>query len=378
EDKTPDGRKPGKSLREQELEIQKELMNGLKPWDGSMTLNSLIEGYFETQKPYWADATYYNYVSTYENHIKPKFGKRKVSKITPDDISRFYESLFRGSKKSLEINTIGKVDRILNPSFRMAVKKRMISFNPATGCYGELCKKNPGAKQKQKHALEEEQLNRLLEFALKEFPDYYNLLYFMAWTGCRINEAIALTWGDLDFKNEVIYIKRSVQYLKTDGKCRHKVKRPKTASGKREIPMLADVKPMLKRMQDEQKIVSFNEPDEFPGDDLRMFVFLNSNQRLFRACAVDGALHRLTVQFNQQRAEEDALPDITSHILRHTFCCWLCEHVEGMNSADDLKYIQQIMGHSDINTTMGIYAECRKSNSTAKHEALKKRAAQSM
>lgn len=40
------------------------------------------------------------------------------------------------------------------------------------------------------------------------------------------------------------------------------------------------------------------------------------------------------------------------HHLRHTFCTRLCEN------ESNLKVIQSVMGHSDIQTTMDIYAEC--------------------
>ena len=38
--------------------------------------------------------------------------------------------------------------------------------------------------------------------------------------------------------------------------------------------------------------------------------------------------------------------------LLHTFCTRLCEN------ESNLKVIQSVMGHSDIQTTMDIYAEC--------------------
>ena len=41
----------------------------------------------------------------------------------------------------------------------------------------------------------------------------------------------------------------------------------------------------------------------------------------------------------------------SAHVLRHTFCTRLCEN------ETNLKVIMDIMGHSDIRTTMNIYAE---------------------
>ena len=45
------------------------------------------------------------------------------------------------------------------------------------------------------------------------------------------------------------------------------------------------------------------------------------------------------------------LPEFSAHHLRHTFCTRLCEN------ETNLKVIQTVMGHKDIQTTMDIYAE---------------------
>ena len=43
------------------------------------------------------------------------------------------------------------------------------------------------------------------------------------------------------------------------------------------------------------------------------------------------------------------LPQITPHVLRHTFCSRMVE--KGM----DVKTLQLVMGHSDISTTLDVY-----------------------
>ncbi|MEQ3168552.1 DUF6462 family protein [Mediterraneibacter gnavus] len=59
------------------------------------------------------------------------------------------------------------------------------------------------------------------------------------------------------------------------------------------------------------------------------------------------------------------LPNFSAHNLRHTFCTRLCER------ETNLKVIQSIMGHKDIQTTMDIYAEAteEKKQETFEHLA---------
>ena len=73
------------------------------------------------------------------------------------------------------------------------------------------------------------------------------------------------------------------------------------------------------------------------------------NKGIKRICEDYNA--REEVQARKEKREPLILPHFSCHHLRHTFCTRLCE-VE-----TNLKIIQSIMGHSDIRTTMDIYAE---------------------
>ena len=54
----------------------------------------------------------------------------------------------------------------------------------------------------------------------------------------------------------------------------------------------------------------------------------------------------------------------TPHIMRHTFCTRFCEN------ETNVRVIQEIMGHSDISTTMNIYAEATESKKKESFENL--------
>ena len=76
--------------------------------------------------------------------------------------------------------------------------------------------------------------------------------------------------------------------------------------------------------------------------------------------AVNNAIHRIVDIHNEEeikkakaeKREPNLIPQFTAHQLRHTFCTRFCEN------ETNLKVIQSVMGHKDIQTTMDIYADC--------------------
>jgi len=92
------------------------------------------------------------------------------------------------------------------------------------------------------------------------------------------------------------------------------------------------------------------------------FVFKNRFNTVYSPHCINRAIKRIYEDYNQQeqiesqkeRREPLLLPHFSVHNLRHTFCTRLCENTSDKNT---LKMIQEIMGHSDISTTMDIYTE---------------------
>jgi integrase len=89
------------------------------------------------------------------------------------------------------------------------------------------------------------------------------------------------------------------------------------------------------------------------------FVFLTDGGSVITASSVNRAIKLIIKAHNEAeeaKAEEEGreavmLPDFSAHILRHTFCTRLCEN------ETNLKVIQSIMGHRNIETTLDVYAE---------------------
>ena len=110
----------------------------------------------------------------------------------------------------------------------------------------------------------------------------------------------------------------------------------------------------IKAYQDENEIVCKSNIDGYTD-----FVFLNRFGNVFIQYNLDRALDRIIKSYNDEalykakKTKEEALllPHFTCHSLRHTFCARFCEN------ETNIKVIQSVMGHVDIETTMNIYAE---------------------
>lgn len=270
---------------------------------------------------------------------------------------------------------------------QLAVEKGIIRSNPAAGIVSRLknkqtddsitcdvCEIEP--EEEKARVLEDDQQKMLLAFIKKKYDYlyYYPLFYLLAWTGCRIGELLALTWYDIDFRNELIYIRRTLSYQKqkSGDVRRFKLKKPKTDKGNREIPMLADVKKILLSMKSQNtKIIAIDRGHgKISVEDPTPFIFKNRDGKLIHYTSLDPKLHAIIRDYNTRYPEP--LPQITCHVFRHSFTCWLCENVEKGSPMETIKYIQSILGHADASVTLNIYAECRRAKRSENHELIKK------
>lgn len=204
-------------------------------------------------------------------------------------------------------------------------------------------------------------------------PVYYHwwpLFTVLLGTGCRIGECLGLRWQDLDFDKRMISINHSVVYYTSPGdrKCALRVSKPKTSAGERTIPMLDIVYDAFQMEYEEQSETGFNTSEI---DGMSGFVFKNKWGLVPNPQTVNTAIKRIVASYNaeevvaaaKEKREPIILPPFSCHHLRHTFATRLCEN------ETNLKVIQSIMGHRNIETTMDIYAEAtdRKKEETFSH-----------
>ena len=210
-----------------------------------------------------------------------------------------------------------------------------------------------------RHALTIPQQKAFMDYlkAHREYQGWVPIITVLLGTGMRIGECIGLRWDDLDFEKRIISVNHTFIYRPDENRKSVKhISTPKTISGRRTIPMIDEVFNAFLDEYEIQKCIGFSS-EEIDG--YSNFVFVTATGTVYLPNAVNRAIERARVAYNREEIEkaekEDRepliIPHFSAHHLRHTFCTRLCEN------ESNLKVIQSIMGHSDITTTMDVYAE---------------------
>jgi integrase len=344
-------------LRKKEKELDKSWMDGLDPFAAEkMTVNDMFDRYM-SQKFDLKPTTKSNYLYTYDHIVRDGFGKRRLSSIKYTDVKKYYNELL--TERGLSPATVDNIHTLLHPAFQLAIREEILRMNPSDGVMAEIKKSKIWVKNK-RHALTIPQQKAFMNFIEEnpEFSGWYPIVTVLLGTGMRIGECLGLRWDDLDFDKRLISVTHTLsdRPIGKEHKCERHIMEPKTEAGTRIIPMLDEVMDAFLQEYQIQKCLGFctEEIDGYSG-----FVFSTAQGKLYQASAVNQALHRMQKAYNDmegkrakaEKREPELIPSFSAHNLRHTFCTRFCEN------ETNIKVIQEVMGHKDVQTTLDIYAE---------------------
>ena len=349
-DATPKGKRKDLSLREKEKLLQKEVSDGIVPDGGNMTVLELVKRYV-SQKRGVRHNTEANYKFVINIIAKEPFGQKRIDKVKLSDAKAWLIKLQDDGRGYSSIHTIRGVVR---PAFQMALDDDLIRRNPFEFQLSTVVVNDSVTRE----AITRKQERQFLDFIKndKHFCRYYDGIYILFHTGLRISEFVGLTISDIDFENRKINVdhqlqrKRNMEYI---------IEETKTDAGVMQIPMTDDVYDCFQRI-----IANRKKPKVEPMIDGKIgFLYLDKNEMPMVALHWEKYFQHIREKYNSIYKVQ--MPIITPHSLRHTFCTRLCER------ETNLKVIQSIMGHKDIQTTMDIYAEAteEKKQETFEHLA---------
>ena len=292
-----------------------------------------------------APSTYKRYCRMLETRLLPYFGHFYINKIKPTDIMKFYDLLEKDTqlvrkkgnngsktKKPLSGKTILEHHRLLRAMLHKAVYWQLIVANPAERV------QPPKARKPKRKSYDDEQTKMLLEnleLLPSEDTKYKVAIILTVFTGVRLGELMGLEWTDVNFKNGIISINRSSQYLSDMGVF---TKVPKTESSIREIAIPEFIIFLL-----EEYKLWYEEQKSIYGE-----LWTNSDRLFVQA---DGKpMHPSTIsKWFVKYVGQIGLPVINFHGLRHTNASLL------VAQNIDIAVISARLGHAQISTTLDFY-----------------------
>lgn len=184
---------------------------------------------------------------------------------------------------------------------------------------------------------DKEELLSFLKAIEHDNSERFTFFSLLAFTGLRKGEAFALTWSDVDFKNKMLNIDKTI----TRGlNGRLITNTPKTKSGKRKILLDDNTVSVLKKYYTEStKVLSIN----------RDGLIFNHEGTPYNPTVSRSWLNII------YKRHPELTKQITTHGFRHTHASLLFE------SGAQAKDVQERLGHSDIQTTMNIYTHVTES-----------------
>jgi integrase len=268
--------------------------------------------------PLKKDATYNQYKTLWEKHIKPKIGHKLIKKISKIDIQEVITDM---NKKKLSTWTMKHTRKVMHIAFSKALEERYIAENPVINI------EIPNKQSKPRKTLTIQELQVLFE-ALKE-TRWYWCFRFLLVTGLRRGEILALRHSDIDYKNRRIIVDESNSITGIGD----------TKSSKIHYVPLSDEAIYFLSKQKEMLFERIN-PALFNTELKRLdLIFPSENGTLMRPDSLNSVLDRISVKTGIHA---------TPHMFRHTFVYMSKGHMS-------LSELQEALGHDESTTTLDIY-----------------------
>lgn len=263
-------------------------------------------------------------------------GSYRLDQLDRSTIRRLYDDLAasggRGGRP-LSKRSVQQCHAVFHKALEEAVQQQILPRNPTAGV------PPPAPEPRPFKTLEIVQLSALL--AATQGHNYGALWAILGTTGMRLGEALALTWGDIDFKaprvtvNKALQRQRASKYVAERKSTLVAAVPTKTRYSRRGILLTTAAISALEAQRELQKVGGNSTA---PG----ALIFTTPGGGMVEPGKVTSLFHSAL-----ERAD---LEKIRVHDLRHTVATLL------LKAGEHPKVVQEILGHSSIAITLDLYS----------------------
>lgn len=281
-----------------------------------------------------ARSTYDRYNSVFKRHFQ-KFGRRKISSLTPEDVQDFLESEI--ARLNLSAKSFNNLKGVMIGILKRAKRRKLIEMN-VRDLIDTLDVSdrdfNKRIKEDCEEVFDEVETHAIMSYCMDNLDARNIGILLMFVTGLRVGEVVALKHSDIEDN----YIKiRRTETRYSDEKCPSKLlytvkEFPKTKAGVREVVIPKDYTFLLDKMR---LMNPFGE-----------YIFTEDNGKRFHTMAFRGRLYRICNKLN--------IPRRSPHKIRKTVGTIF------MDEKLDNNMIQRQMGWASITTGENHYHRNRK------------------
>lgn len=263
------------------------------------------------------ESTLANYQKKFEKHILPEFGDVPCADLTAGKINTFINQKLAEGLSASYIRDIFTVFKMMlkyaqeEYGFRLSLKNVVL----------------PRSERKQVEKISDTQQKILVSYLKANMSCTAFGILLSLFMGLRIGELCGLKWKDVDFKNRILHIRRTVQRISSingNRKTKIVISSPKSATSFRDIVI----------------------PDAL----MNYFEMFRSEANNYILSGTDKPVEPRTMQYRYKKILRTVgVEDHNYHKLRHTFATISAE--KGFNA----KALSAVLGHSNVTLTLNRY-----------------------
>jgi integrase len=329
---------PSESLAQTEVDSLRLSINPFTPQGAikDISVEALVNHYREHELPdiFYKDepdrisdeeerksySTQYNYDGYLRKWILPRWRSYRLSEVKAVAVEQWLKTLSFENGDPLARGSKAKIRNIMSALYSHAIRWEWVTRNPITSV------RQSAKRQSVPEVLTVDELVKLLS----AIPEPFRTAVFLdGSSGLRVGELLGLKWEDVDFKKNVIHIRRSI--------VKQKIGPPKTEASQKPIPLNAELAKALRLWK--MKTI-YNRPDDW----VYASVAMNGTQPYW-----PNSIYRVYIK---RAAKKIGLKKrIGWHTFRHTFGTIL--NANGENP----KVIQELLRHATLKVTMDTYVQ---------------------